>query len=87
MSRNVAFFRPSFLVWVIVPAVLFVAYLIFGLPHMVWSYRFTGSYADLANRTYHRCTYIGPYGVITRPAQQGSCSFIRFFHQSEGERS
>jgi len=72
--------RLSFFAWVLVPAVLFAAYLWLGLPHVLWRYQFTGSYSDLASRTYHQCTWWGPFGRETEPALNGTCAFIRFFH-------
>lgn len=81
--RKVPFLRASYFMWILVPAALFAGYLVFGLPHVIWRYQFTGSYSDLAARTYHECTWWGPYGRITQSARNGTCAFIRFFYEGE----
>lgn len=76
-----------FLVWLIVPVALFGAYLILGLPYFIWSYdwRPTGpnSYADFSARHYTRCSYYGPYGLITEYPADGTCGWLRFAHKAE----
>ncbi len=84
--RRVPLLRASYFWWVILPIVLFAAYLVFGLPHVIWSYRFFGTHADLASRVYHQCTWLGPYGEITRAAENGKCWIIRFFHEEGATR-
>lgn len=81
--RRAPLVRAGYFWWTVLLAGLFAAYLIFGLPHMIWSYRFSGTYSDLSSRVYHQCTWIGPYGAVTRSAENGKCSLIRFFHKQE----
>lgn len=81
--RRVPLLRSSYFWWVLLPAGLFVGYLAFGLPHVIWSYRFSGTYSDLSSRVYHDCTWFGPYGAITRSAENGTCPIIRFFHKPD----
>lgn len=80
--RRFRFFR-----WIIIPALLFAGYLMFGLPHLRWSYswRDDGQGHDpLASRFYTRCAYIGPYGQFTihHPAN-GECAWIVFRKSSD----
>lgn len=70
--------HPSYLLWVVVPAIMFGTYHLLGLPHAIWSYEFHGSYTDFASRHYRSCTYIGPYGAFTVPATYGRCGWILF---------
>lgn len=83
-GRRVPLFRLSYWAWVIIPALIYGGYLMVGLPHVIWSYQFTGTYSDLSSRVYHRCTWIGPHGVVTRPANNGTCGLIRFFKERDG---
>ncbi|MGD1926644.1 MAG: hypothetical protein ACFB03_21050 [Paracoccaceae bacterium] len=73
--------------WVLIPAALWAAFVIWGSPHIVLSYRFHDNgnrYAPLAERYYTECTYYGALGAITMPAELGSCAWVRFF---KAERS
>lgn len=79
--HRVPLLRVSYFWWVLLPVGLFAAYLLLGLPHVIWSYRFSGTYSDFASRVYHECTWLGPYGEVTRAAENGKCRLIRFFHQ------
>lgn len=81
------FLRPVYLVWVVVPLILYGAYLIYGLPHFCWSYswRNNGTHDPFAYRYYTRCTYIGPYGSFTiRHPANGECEWFRFFKSRSG---
>ena len=76
--------RASFFIWVIVPVAVYLAYLTFGLPHMIWSYEYrqvgpASSANPFAGRYYTRCTFIGPYGSFSTSAKNGKCSLISFF--------
>jgi hypothetical protein len=77
------FFRLSYFIWLIVPAVLFVAWLTIGLPHVLWSYRYVGdgNFIPFDERHFTSCTFVGPYGVNTAPARDGRCGYIRFFKE------
>ncbi|WP_350335271.1 hypothetical protein [Coralliovum pocilloporae] len=71
--------------WLIVPIVLFMIYLLAGLPHMIIEYQYRAHngrhYDPFAERTYFTCTYGGPYGFKTRPAINGKCAWFRFFKE------
>ncbi len=71
-----------YLVWLIVPVTVLAIYLIFGLPHLIWSYEWrpTGpsSYTDFSARHYTRCTFWGPYGRFTEYPDNGTCGWVRF---------
>lgn len=79
--------RPSFFLWIVVPALMFGTYQLYGLPHVIWSYEWrpTGpnSYANYSARHYTRCTYLGPYGAITEYPTDGTCGWLRFAHKAE----
>ncbi len=78
-----------YLVWIIVPVAIYVAYLTMGLPHFIWSYswRDNGTYDPFVYRYYTSCTFIGPYGSFTVPHPRGGkCGWIIFRkdHQNAG---
>lgn len=76
--------RPSFFVWVLGPLAIYGLYLAFGLPHMIWQYRYldNGTRDPLAYRYYTDCTFWGPYGMMDVPAQNGKCGYVRFFKKA-----
>ncbi len=81
--------RASFFIWLIVPVAVYLAYLTFGLPHMIWSYEYrqvgrASSANPFAGRYYTRCTFIGPYGSFSRSASNGKCGLISFFKKEAG---
>ena len=74
--------RLRFMIWIIVPVALYVAYATFGLPHIRWSYTWLDEgqgFEPLAQRYYTRCSFLGPFGQfdIHHPAQ-GTCAWIIF---------
>lgn len=74
--------------WIALPISAYAAYNIFGLPHMIWSYRFfdNGGPANPAVRRYYTdCSFVGPYGVFTVPATRGRCGWVRFFKPRSGQ--
>ncbi len=78
---SVPFIRPGYFIWIFIPAGLWLAYTIFGMPHMIWSYSWRDDgqgYDPHATRYYTRCTYIGSYGPITIWPHDGKCPFLRF---------
>jgi len=80
---KVRFMRPIYFLWVVVPVVGFIIYMVWGLPHVIWSYDFrAASYDPLAERYYERCTYVGPYGTFTIYPTNGKCRWIRFLTRS-----
>ena len=69
-----------------VPLAIHGGYLHYGLPHVVWSYSFTsprGTMDPFADRIYHSCRFIGPYGVFDRAARNGRCGWFRFFREQD----
>lgn len=85
---KVRFLRASYFVWVIVPLAAYAFYLSEGLPHVIWSYDWQqpagASYGDFALRRYTRCTYAGPYGLLTEYPTDGTCGWVRFVRKAEG---
>ena len=82
--------RPSYFIWVVVPLALYAGYLVFGLPHFIWSYQWRDNgqgYDPFAYRYYLRCDYIGPYGLMTDASPVGGkCAWFRFYKDAEGKR-
>lgn len=80
----------SLLIWIICAAVIYGVYATQGLPHMIWSYKFYDNgdrYNPLTDRYYTSCTFAGPYGVYTLPANNGKCGWVRLFREdSHGKR-
>lgn len=72
--------RPSFFVWVPILIAGWAAYEQYGLPHLIWSYSYRGG-DDFASRYYTRCTFIGPYGEFSLPAEDGRCGWMAFFRR------
>lgn len=75
-------FRLSYLIWIVVPLVLFGIYRAWGLPHFIWSYSFHGGETGFASRFYISCTFTGPHGVFTVPAKNGTCGWVIFRKES-----
>lgn len=72
--------------WLALPAAAYVTYVVLGLPHMIWSYSFHDNgdpYDPLAKRDYIDCTFWGPYGRFTVPADAGRCGWIAFFKPAD----
>lgn len=68
--------------WLALPIVAYTAYYLYGLPHMIWSYRFfeNGDPSNpMVKRHYTDCTFVGPYGVFTVTASGGRCGWVQFF--------
>ena len=78
--RQPRLLRLSFFIWLAIPIAAYLAYLTFGLPHLIWSYdwRDNGTYDPAAQRYYTRCTYIGWYGAVTEYPTDGRCGWLRF---------
>lgn len=73
--------RFSYFAWVLVPAAIYAAFLLYGLPHFIWEYDYYGSRSDWTKRTYTRCTFWGPYGQFTTYPTDGYCPWLAFFRQ------
>ena len=74
-------FSLLYFAWAPVAAALFAAYLAYGLPHLIWAYRWLDQgqgYDPFAPRHYTSCTYVGPYGVFEMPAEAGDCAWLVF---------
>jgi hypothetical protein len=70
----------SLFLWLLMPLGLWIAVSLYGAPHLVVSYRFhdNGSPYNLRiARHYISCTWVGLSGVITLPAQEGHCPWVR----------
>ncbi len=79
---KVRLLRARYFVWVLVVAAFYLAWLGFGLPHLLWSYEWRDNgqgYSLYAKRFYTRCTYVGPYGALTEHfPRDGKCGWLRF---------
>ena len=76
----------SLVLWVAVPLLAYGAYSAYGLPHVIVSYSFANnghSYDLSVSRHYLSCTFVGPYGVFTVPAEDGRCGWFRFFKATD----
>ncbi len=87
--NTVWFFRPSYLVWIAVPLLVFGAYQIYGLPHLRWIYTWRDDgqgYKPFADRYYLRCTYLGfTQSFEVEPPEGGRCPIIRFAKDGVGK--
>lgn len=66
--------------WVLVPLGLWLAVMMWGTPHVVWSYRFLDNgdrYNPRAHRTYTSCTYLGVQGSVTIRPLDARCPWVR----------
>jgi hypothetical protein len=74
--------------WLALPFIGVAAYASEGMPHMIFSYTFHNN-GDPNNpfreRMYTSCTYVGPYGPITVPAQGWRCPWVKFFREDEAQ--
>jgi hypothetical protein len=77
------FWRASYLVWLVVPPLAYGIFVLYGLPHVIWSYSFHGGEQGFGSRYYTRCTFIGPYGEFTVAASGGSCGWVNFFKRKD----
>ena len=77
--------RLSFFVWLVIPAALYLTYLVAGTPYFIVSYswRNNGTMNPWANRYYTRCTFYSVAGKsrTTHPSN-GQCEWVRFFEQN-----
>lgn len=77
-------FKPSYLLWTVPVAAIWLSFHAFGLPHVISSYtwRDNGHGMSLSvPRIYVRCRFVGPYGEFDVPATAGNCAWVRFFHR------
>jgi len=82
-----AFGPLRYFLWIIVPVIIFLIYLIWGLPHVRWSYSWLdqGQGNDpFADRNYTSCTYWGPYGGFTVYPNDGNCALVWLFKKGGG---
>ena len=75
--------------WISFPVGVYLAFLMFGLPHFIWSYSWVDEgqgYDPWAERYYTRCTFEGPFGSFTTYPNNGKCNWIIFRkdHQNGG---
>lgn len=74
--------------WLALPIAGWLTYTVFGLPHAIWTYTFYNNGAPhnpLAKREYIDCTFWGPYGRFTVPADAGYCGWVKFFKPSSSQ--
>ncbi len=68
--------------WILVPLGLWLVVAQFGTPHGIVSYRYIGSaYRPVSERRYTQCSYLGWIGVVTVPATDGRCPWVRLFKE------
>jgi len=83
---KIRLFRIIYFIWIIIPAGLYLTYLILGLPHVIWSYSWLDQgqgHDPFAYRYYTRCTFVGSYGVFTTHPTNGKCPWFQFFKERE----
>lgn len=74
--------------WIGLPVAAYAIYLAYGLPHMIFSYRFHDNgdqFNPVAERHYIDCTFVGPYGRFTVPANAGRCGWVEFFKAAQDQ--
>lgn len=79
--KTIRFFRLSYFIWILIPVVVWLVMMIYGLPHLRWSYSWRDDgqgYDPHAIRYYTRCTYVSINNRFTVHPMNGECSFIRF---------
>lgn len=85
--KRLSLYPIVYMVWIVVPLMLFGIYQLYGLPYVIWSYswRETGpnSFMRFEHRNYTRCTFIGLKGVFTESAQNGACPWLRFARRED----
>lgn len=67
--------------WLLVPLGLWLAITIWGTPYLALTYRFYDNgrvYDPLAPRHYITCDWWGLSGVVTLPAENAHCPWVRF---------
>lgn len=69
--------RVSHFIWLVFPALAVSLYQAWGLPHVIWNYRYNGNKSDASFR-YIACSYVGPTGGFWHNAENGKCRLIRF---------
>lgn len=65
--------RLQYFAWLIVPTVAYLAYLILGWPHVLFTW------TDRMPRSMSSCSYLGPTGIFETYAKvDGHCQLLRF---------
>jgi hypothetical protein len=78
--RRVPFVRPSKLLWVPALGAIALSLTLYGTPHLLWSYHYTGTPDD---KTYLDCLYLGRHSQRVLPID-GDCPIILFFKDDGG---
>lgn len=69
--------------WIPVLGAFYLAFVTWGLPHMVFNYTYRDDgrgYAPFApGRRYTSCTYIGYYGHFRYQTTNGTCPWFKFY--------
>jgi hypothetical protein len=71
--------------WLLVPLVIWLLIAVWGTPHVILSYTYSGGggrYAPPAARRYITCSYAGWTGWQTVPAKHGRCPWVQIFKGS-----
>lgn len=69
-----------YVLWILPIAGLWLAVTLRGTPHVIGTYTYAGtSYLPPTARHYTSCNYYGWVGVITVPAIDAQCPWVRLF--------
>jgi hypothetical protein len=72
--------RPSKLLWLPLAAPIVLGLWLYGTPHMLWSYHYTGRGGD---KFYLDCFYVGRDSQLVVP-HDGKCPFIALLKPGQG---
>ena len=82
--------RPVYFIWIIVPITLYAMFLVWGLPHIAFNYKWRNDgqgYDPFANRWYISCEYVGPYGSYFYRPKDGKCPWFLFYKKQESSNA
>ncbi|MEO1688251.1 MAG: hypothetical protein AAFU61_10130 [Pseudomonadota bacterium] len=75
------------LLWLLVPAALWLAATLWGTPHVLLSYTYRGAegrWIPAAERVHRDCAYVGWTGRRSAAAYHGRCAWLRFYTSERG---
>lgn len=79
---SIPWVRPTKLLWLPAVGALFTAVALFGTPHVLWTYQYSGSSEA---RYYLSCDYLGRDSQTVVP-RDGTCPFIALLKPVKGGR-